>query len=342
MRKSAWITSVVGHVMVVILGIGMQWYRHGSSMVPMTPPAMTCTIPIEITASAPISTAPISRPKEEKLKRQEEDRIVTPAPLPDEPIKDVDWDAVNAKQAAEKDSAPKIEPDTADLVKSQAIMPAPSVVPTAPKSSPSAPIHNAGASLAQPAKPKPKAKMPLIKNQHAKKAKNSHRLVNQALERALKRLPKRADQERLAGKRNQDFIDVLNDVDKDAKISGQSQTPVTDPNSTSTYGADAIGPELAISDIDRLRMVLYKAWQMPMRASENGGLRVYVVITMNPDATIGTVQIVHHKGTRTHPAYDLGVQSVQQALAHFKKNPLPLKPDMYEAWKEFEFIFQAR
>ncbi len=305
-----------------LLWNGISFFREPIEEVP------PCSIPLEVMEVSEISQAPISMPKEEEPDHQEKKREENPplenslpAPPPQEqekvpaeekkespeprPEKE---EKTPIKEEQEKKSPEEKDPDIDSLLqdvkkKEKPPLKKPSEKKPSPQKAP----------LKKPAPPKnsPKKKSPAQKGQ-----------------------PNKENDE-------EDFIKMLKNLDHDKKGPSAS-TPITDKDSTSRYGAAAVGPHMSMSYMDRVRRVLEGAWRVPIRAKENGTLIIVVELEMNPDGSIAHVQVLHGEGTPQHPTYELGVQNVLEALDSPRCNPLPLPKDRYSEWKKFKFRFMPK
>lgn len=120
-----------------------------------------------------------------------------------------------------------------------------------------------------------------------------------------------------------------------SKSQGSSEggiTPITDPSSTSSYSAGAIGP-LALSIGDRLRRILEGSISLPLDIRRYGDFYIRVFLEMNSDGTIKRYSILPGGSSTQHPLYQQGSQSVRQSLEAFKHQPLPLPLEHYHLWK---------
>jgi outer membrane biosynthesis protein TonB len=150
--------------------------------------------------------------------------------------------------------------------------------------------------------------------------------------------PKKVHQgKKQKGDSDEDFMKVLKDMSANEQKGPSAETPQTDPNSSSPYGAASIGSKMAISLTDRIRRMLEGAWRVPMRAHDGGTLIVMVNLKMLPDGHVQSVQVIHSGGTPAHPAYRLAVESALRAIQSC--SPLPLPKDKYSQWKSFQFRF---
>ena len=135
---------------------------------------------------------------------------------------------------------------------------------------------------------------------------------------------------------DEDIHKLLKDIAEHPK-GPSAQTPETDPDSTSTYGAAEVGEELAISILDRVQGLLQNAWRLPALADNGEKLVVVVELELNPDATVAKATIVG--GSTNHPAYLIAAESAVAAAFDPSCNPLPLPLNQYNKWKKLRITF---
>lgn len=277
--------------------------------------APPCNIPLEVTAVSEISQAPISKPKStkpvsEKTESDDQEKRVIENLLP-EP----------SSQLQEKSVQEPPKPELKEIPKEKE-------------------------PLLPPVKPLPPEKQPKVK---PKKEKNPRSSITDSISKTLDKIPplkKKAAKKTLGEEKkkkkssySEDFINVLKDVDKTEPDGPSAETPITDPNSTSPYGAAQVGSSMAMSIVDRVRGALERVWRVPLRG-EN--LVIVVEITINPDATIRNVKVAHHQSTIHDPVYQVGVESVLKATDHYRKTALPIPKDYRDEFKNFDFSFSVK
>ena len=277
---------------------------------PKTPPVLSdisaCSIPLEVTAVSEISCAPISRPKSEVSEPEPEKEVVQnvlPAPTPD-PI---------------LEPAPEPTPDPIPE-------PAPVVAPI-PKKQPKKEV-------AQPKTKKDSKKKDQKKSKsHPKKEKIKD--VDPIAELLKKH--------RESVKKKPKISESINvNRDKDLVRGSSAETPITDPNSDSEYGAPAIGAQMSMSEMDRIQRFFEDAWIIPLRASEGGKLVIQVHITMNRDGTVNHAEILHDSSSKDHPVYPIGCDSVLRAVNQFRTESLPLRKETYAQWRDIVITFSPK
>ena len=270
-----------------------------------TPP---CTIPLEVTAVSEFSQAPISKPKSpkpvsEKKEGTDQGKTIVENILP-EPTAPLPQEEL--KKEPPKQEEKKILPS--------------------PKDAPPLPLENK-----PKVKPKKKTPSPSIEDSITKTLDNIPLTKKKRAEKPLGEKKKNSYSE--------DFISVLKDVDQTTPDGPSAETPITDPNSTSPYGAERVGSSMAMTIMDRLKRALEQVWRVPLRG-EN--LVIVVDITINPDATISNVKVMPRQSTAQDPAYRVGVESVLKATNYYRRTPLPIPKEYREQFKNFDFSFSGK
>jgi outer membrane biosynthesis protein TonB len=336
-RMVGWTVSLGLHgvcVGLILLG-GFHWKKTKLQF----EESMPCTVPLEVETVTEISQAPVSQPKGEadtekpEEKKTEEKKIVEDVlptesvekEEPKEPVKDDTPPKEDLTEPAVKEEPMKEEPK--ELIKEELPVPEEKKSEPVPEKTP-APTQDVPPPLPEPKKQeKPKDPADLL-DKALQKIPNPP--VKKKQPPAKKKIPKKSKSE------SDDFIKVLKDLS--GKKGPAAETPITDPNSTSTYGAARVGT-LSVSIVDRVKRAMQNEWRVPLRAHEGGALVVAVLITLNPDATVNSVEVLRSESTTDHPAYVVGEESALAAVNAFRKKPLPLPLDLHSQWKSFRFNF---
>jgi hypothetical protein len=287
-----------------------NWSSSGQKKIDIQETA-PCTIPLEVTAVSEFSQAPISKPKStkpvsEKKEETDQGKTIIENILP-EPTLPLAQEEI--KKEPQKQKEKKVLPP--------------------PQDAPPLPLENQPKQVVKPKKKSPPA--PSIEDSITKALDNIPTAKKKSSEKPLGEKKKNSYSE--------DFISVLKDVDKTEPDGPSAETPITDPNSTSPYGAARVGPSMAMTIMDRLKRALEQVWRVPLRG-EN--LVIVVDITINPDATIKSVSVVRHQSTTQDPAYQVGVESVLKATNHYRTIPLPIPKEYREEFKNFAFSFSGK
>lgn len=320
-RVTGWAASLGLHGLCVglVLWGGFHWKKSKLNFEESLP----CTVPLEVEAVTEVSQAPVSQPKgeaepekpqEKTEEKKPEDKKILEDVLPVEPV----------KEEPVKEEAPVQDPIKEEPVKEEKL-------PDPPPPQPD-PIPEKTPAPEVPAEPEPKKEEKPVD-------------PSDLLDKALQKIPLPSKKKPAPAKKNppkksksesDDFIKVLKDLSN--KKGPAAETPLTDPNSKSTYGAARVG-SLSVSIIDRVKRAIQNEWRVPLRAHEGGSLVVAVLITLNPDATVNSVEVLRSESTTDHPAYIVGEESALAAVNAFRKKPLPLPLDLYSQWKSFRFNF---
>jgi outer membrane biosynthesis protein TonB len=301
---------------------------------PKTPPVLSdisaCSIPLEVTAVSEISCAPISRPKSEVSEPEPEKEVVQnvlPAPTPD-PILE-----------------PAPEP-TPDPIPEPAPEPTPDPIPEpAPEPTPD-PIPEPAPVVAPIPKKQPKKEVAQPKTKKDSKKKDQKKSKSHPKKEKIKDVDPIAEllkKHRESVKKKPKISESINvNRDKDLVRGSSAETPITDPNSDSEYGAPAIGAQMSMSEMDRIQRLFEDAWIIPLRASEGGKLVIQVHITMNRDGTVNHAEILHDSSSKDHPVYPIGCDSVLRAVNQFRTESLPLRKETYAQWRDIVITFSPK
>ncbi|MEJ0061822.1 MAG: cell envelope integrity protein TolA [Alphaproteobacteria bacterium] len=128
------------------------------------------------------------------------------------------------------------------------------------------------------------------------------------------------------------------------KPSTPSKTP-PDPKqkeaSAPQNNTPSLSDRVTISEADALRRQIASCWNMPIGARNAEQLIVEVVIEVNPDRTVQSVQIVDMVRL-ADPFFRAAAESAVRALRNPRCSPLELPPDKYQEWKTIHFNFDPR
>ncbi|MBI1273857.1 MAG: hypothetical protein GC131_07220 [Alphaproteobacteria bacterium] len=105
--------------------------------------------------------------------------------------------------------------------------------------------------------------------------------------------------------------------------------------------APALADRLMISEEDALRRQISRCWNMPVGAREAEKLVVEVLIEVNQDRTVRTVEIVD-RSRLSDPYFRSAAEAAVRALRNPQCSPLELPPDKYNQWRVIRFNFDPR
>ena len=320
MRIWAFLISLCLHAGVISV-VFLQNTLFPAKPPPVLSDISACSIPLEVTAVSDISCAPISRPKSEVSEPEPEKEViqnVLPKPEP----------APEPKPAPEPEPKPEPEPEPAPepVIAPEPIPEPEPVIAPVPKKEPKKQV-------AQPKKKKDSKKKDQKKSKSIKKEKTKD--VDPVAELLKKH--------RESVKKKPKISDSVNvNRDKDLVRGASAETPITDPNSDSEYGAPAIGTQMSMSEMDRIQRLFEDAWIIPLRAGEGGKLVIQVHITMNRDGTVHHAEILHDSSSRDHAVYPIGCDSVLRAVNQFRTESLPLRKETYAQWRDIVITFSPK
>ena len=315
MRIGSFLISVLLHGGMISL-----FFLKNNFFSPKSPPVLSeiseCSIPLEVTAVSEISCAPISRPKSEHTEPEPEKKIVQDLLPQPEPIP----------------PAPEPQPEPAP--------PAPE--PVAPMPEPKL------EPVVAPVKPKKDSKKESRQNKKKKDSKKKDQKKSKSNQKKEKTqhvdpVGELLQQHKESQKKKRKISDSINvNRDKDLVRGSSAETPITDPNSDSEYGAPTIGPQMSMSEMDRIQRLFEDAWIIPLRANEGGKLIIQVRITMNRDGTVHDASILHDSSSTEHPVYPIGCDSVLRAVNQFRTRSLPLRKETYAQWRDIVITFSPK
>ena len=351
------IWSVVVSVLLHAGASAPLWWslwRHGSPS-PFLMDTLPCTVPLEVTAVTEKSMAPIPKPKAErdelKVSDPEEDKSPplestlpkdTPKEnLPDTEAKDQEDPAKESQEQAlekqkeedkeqEAKAAAKREEDERKAEQKKQEQEAKAAAQKAEQKKKEQDAKAAAQKAAQ--KKKEQDAKAAAKKAAQKKKEAGRDRVADLLENFDKKETKQAKKSR---------SQMLRNVDRDLRDGGDAETPITDPDSSSEYGAEQVGPAMSISIMDRVKRALERAWRVPSNL-RGQPLAVVVTVYANPDGTVNKAVIQDKEGTPNHPAYAQACQSALRAIELFKTRPLPFDPAPYHQWKVFSTRFGSQ
>jgi outer membrane biosynthesis protein TonB len=136
---------------------------------------------------------------------------------------------------------------------------------------------------------------------------------------------------------------------KNLETSKKTEAPKaeeTKPDSKSTAqpmsAAPSLSNRLTISEEDALRRQIAQCWNMPIGARDAQNLVVEVSITVNPDRTVQSAEIVDKGRMLTDSFFRAAAESALRALYNPRCTPLELPDGKYEQWKAIDFTFDPR
>ena len=323
MRIGAFLISLLLHAGVTAM-VFLQNTLFPPKPLPVLSEISECSIPLEVTAVSEISCAPISRPKSEVS----------------EPEKEVAQNEVVQRVLPEPVSIPKPEPDTPKPEPKAEIIPEPEPAPE-PVSIPEPEPVIGSIPKKEPKKEvvPPKKKKSSKKKDQKKSKSNLKKDTTKDVDPVAELLKKHRE----SVKKKSKISDSVNvNRDKDLVRGASAETPITDPDSDSEYGAPTIGAQMSMSEMDRIQRLFEDAWTIPLRASEGGKLIIQVHITMNRDGTVNRAKILHDSSSRDHPVYPIGCDSVLRAVNQFRTQSLPLRKETYAQWRDIVITFSPK
>lgn len=106
--------------------------------------------------------------------------------------------------------------------------------------------------------------------------------------------------------------------------------------------APALADRLSISEEDALRRQISQCWNMPVGARDADKLIVEVLIEVNEDRTVRSVEIADQSRYGSDSFFRAAADAAIRALRNPRCSPLALPPDKYQTWQTIRFTFDPR
>lgn len=143
------------------------------------------------------------------------------------------------------------------------------------------------------------------------------------------------------------FLNVLKTVQnlkKEAPAPQAETRPTPAPEADTTARRASFDPNqtLSVSEMDAIRQQISGCWLVPAGAKNAANLAVEIDVTMNPDRTVRSAQVVDRNRMQTDPFFRSAAESALRALKSPTCSPLQLPPEKYDTWKNFTITFDPR
>jgi outer membrane biosynthesis protein TonB len=123
----------------------------------------------------------------------------------------------------------------------------------------------------------------------------------------------------------------------------QDNQPQAKNNTTqASSAAPSLSSRLTISEEDALRRQIEQCWNPPIGARDAQNLVVEVTITVNPDRTVQTAEVVDKSRMASDPYFRAAAEAAIRAVYNPRCSPLELPEGKYEQWKTIDFNFDPR
>ena len=158
--------------------------------------------------------------------------------------------------------------------------------------------------------------------------------------------PKPKKEEPKKDTQQDDFDKLLN-----TQLEADPPQPETPPNEQPNNNTPEPSPNvsrfsdvLSMSERDALIQQLSGCWSVisSMGSSNAGELAVEVRVTMNPDRTVRTAQIVNMSRYNSDTFFRSAADAALRALKNPRCNPLILPPDKYSQWQNMVINFDPK
>jgi len=106
--------------------------------------------------------------------------------------------------------------------------------------------------------------------------------------------------------------------------------------------APALSQRLTISEEDSLRRQIEQCWNPPIGARDAKNLIVEIAISVNPDRTVQTAEVVDKSRMTSDPYFRAAAEAAIRAVYNPRCSPLELPDGKYDQWKSIDFTFDPR
>lgn len=165
------------------------------------------------------------------------------------------------------------------------------------------------------------------------------------LEKPKKPVEKKAiDDNKGEAQKQEEFNSVLKNLlaqEDEAPAANPVQAPV-DEKAKVIGSAPTTSETLALSEMDALKYQLARCWNIPTGAMNAEDLIVDVRITVRPDRTVETAEIVDQSRYNSDEFFRAAADSARRAVFNPICTPLALPEDKYETWKEILIRFNPK
>lgn len=101
------------------------------------------------------------------------------------------------------------------------------------------------------------------------------------------------------------------------------------------------GPQLTVSELDRVGRQIYSCWYVPAGADAQNNVTPEFRVYMNPDGTVNSVVLLNNEHI-ADPYFRATSESARRALLNPRCSPLELPTEKYAAWKTFTIAFDPK
>ncbi|MDE1900544.1 MAG: energy transducer TonB [Alphaproteobacteria bacterium] len=120
------------------------------------------------------------------------------------------------------------------------------------------------------------------------------------------------------------------------------KTPVKTQTQPTPAVAPSLSDRLTITQEDLLRRQIEQCWNPPIGARDAQSLIVELIITVNPDRTVASADIVDKARYNSDSFFRAAADAAVRAVRNPQCSPLQLPPDKYDQWKTIDFTFDPR
>ena len=141
------------------------------------------------------------------------------------------------------------------------------------------------------------------------------------------------------------FDALLKNLTRRQNTADQSKTPARPTpqprQQASSQPITPLGSQLTASEIDLVRQQIEQCWNVPAGARDAQNLRPEFRVTMNPDGTVRSAQLLN-TDQLGDSFFEAAAESARRALLNPHCQPLKLPLDKYDLWQTFTITFDPK
>jgi hypothetical protein len=139
------------------------------------------------------------------------------------------------------------------------------------------------------------------------------------------------------------FDTLLKNLAKNDPTRNQPDRPKQNtPNrQASSQPIAPLGQQLTTSELDLVKQQIYECWNVPLGARSANDLTPEFKVSMNPDATVRTVELLNSE-RYGDPYFRAAADSARRALFNPRCTPLKLPLDKFNEWQTFTITFDPK
>jgi hypothetical protein len=141
------------------------------------------------------------------------------------------------------------------------------------------------------------------------------------------------------------FDAVLKNLTKTEPDETSPDTPQPEAKAPRRAPSGAHAPlstQLTASEMGALQQQLARCWNLPAAAKDAQNLVVDLDVTVNPDRTVASAEVVDQGRMASDPTYAVAARAALRAIRMPECTPLELPPEKYQEWQSMNIRFDPK